>query len=508
MTQAISGTGCSRSVTITRSLDLIVLGILTYAVLASGVLREWAYPFGQNIYDEYFHAILDGHLDLPARVAQLEGHYSPDGVAYIYHGLAPLITRFVFGWAWPFESFSLAPLSVWIWACIGSFCYNLAFVTVAAPHLEQLGERGVRLSRYLSLATWFCSPGIYLTASTAIYHEPVVLTYAATGVFVLVWAQAVFGDWPVWRTAIPSALIAAIALHGRPNVAIGLYLATVLVLLLLAKTSLRTHWLRIGLALLILGLSGIGYLTLNTARFGSPTHTHGSFLKSNMQYGYVFWGVEKENSARASAFTEHGRFNARRIPYNFTIHMFDLPETRLDLKAPRDRLREIAQRILAPDLGFIRSAKPFVGMVWLWPLWLMFAVYAVTAQRKFWFRMAIPLAGGLATTLVTLSYGTVALRYKTDMWPLLSLLVLLGLFAFTKKVARNPGSFAPKWAAGACLVFGLFLTWSMATGFITYQTGTRYTPVWSDEQCEFFTGKKNFSREDAARICSPPRIGG
>ncbi len=497
------------TVPLSRSWDIVLIGLVVYGLLACGLMQGTAvYPYGQNLYDEYFLAILDGHLDLPPRVAQVEGHYTPDGVAYLYHGVGPLIPRFIFGWIWPFQTWSLAPLSIWIWTGLGTLCLHAALLKASGRNLGRLGAHGLQLSRFLAIAIWFGGPGILLAASTSFYHEPVALAYAATGCFVLIWAHFAFGNWPLWQLALPSALIAAVALHARPNVAIGLYLTTVLLVLCLARPSLRRHWPRMGLALAILAVSGFGFLALNSARFGSLTQTHGSFSKSETQYGFVFWGAEDPDSERATAFTEHGKFNVRRVPHNFLIYTFDLPKLGTYLDGAREQLHTFAGDVLAGNLGFIRIEQPYAGLIFLWPMWLLFMVFAPRADGGTWRKMALPLAGTAATAALTLSYGTVTLRYRADLWPLIILLALVGLSALLPRYAADPGNRPLKWGIAGCFFLGLLVSAHCVSQLRFFQTGPQLKPSWNLEECAYLTGIKNFSQADTDRICRPPRIGG
>ena len=64
-----------------------------------------------EIYDLYCFAMLDERINLPSRTIRFEGWYTADGAGYSYHGIAPLLPRVVFGWAWP---------SIWFWAVLGA----------------------------------------------------------------------------------------------------------------------------------------------------------------------------------------------------------------------------------------------------------------------------------------------------------------------------------------------------------------------------------------------------
>ena len=95
------------------------LGVFIYGLLAFGIWPHHDFPlFGANIYDRYYLAMLEGRFDLPATVLRYEGHYAPDGTGYLYHGVAPLLTRFALpGWfhwtGYPLRHFPSGSGPVW-----------------------------------------------------------------------------------------------------------------------------------------------------------------------------------------------------------------------------------------------------------------------------------------------------------------------------------------------------------------------------------------------------------
>jgi len=106
---------------------IALCGAALYALLLLQSTRMGLAPFGYEFYDQVWLALLDGRLDLPARVLRLEGHYTPDGTAYFYHGLAPLVTRALLDPFLQIGQVSLSPFSggrVCSWRAITHFTTN------------------------------------------------------------------------------------------------------------------------------------------------------------------------------------------------------------------------------------------------------------------------------------------------------------------------------------------------------------------------------------------------
>ncbi len=444
------------------SLAIAALGALAYAVLAMVVAplaaRE---PFGVDIYDYYYLAILDGRLDVPARILRYEGHYAPDGTGYLYHGLAPLLTRFLAGWALPLPQISMAYLSIWIWTVAGTACYHAALIRLAGDAWPDRGRWRTAWAAALAAGVWFASPGLLLAAAPSLYHEASAVAYAMAGAFVLTWVVGAPRGRAWGWTLAGLALCAGIALHARPNVAVGLYLGAVIAAGLALWGDGRRAIGPALVAMAVLGAAGTGYLGLNALRFGSVAQVHGSYEESSLRYGTVYWGIEEADSPRASAFVEHGRFNPSRILPNAGLYTFDMPE-RSVLAAPAAAIMS-AYRGATADLGFIRVERPRMGMAWLWTGWLALCAAAPFA-RGVPPHMAGVLAATGAAAVLTLSYGTVTLRYRFDLWPAIAVLGAIGVYAVAPRLARAGGAILPA-ALGAAIAVGVFVSGATALAY-------------------------------------------
>ena len=173
-----------------------LLGTLCYAGLSFGVLFPAEYPhFGSDIYNAYYYRLRDGGFDLPARLLRYEGHYTADGTGLLYHGVAPLLTRVLLAPFVALNQFPTAAFSIWLWSVVGTGFYHLAAFQVSRKFSADVeGAAPLLWSVVLGLGIWFSGPGLFLSANTSLFHDPVSITYAATGLFTFLMMRCIFFD--------------------------------------------------------------------------------------------------------------------------------------------------------------------------------------------------------------------------------------------------------------------------------------------------------------------------
>lgn len=478
------------------------LGAFAYGLLAFGIWPGHDFQlFGINIYDRYYLALLEGRFDLPATVLRYEGHYAPDGTGYLYHGVAPLLTRFVLGWLVPLDRISLAPFSVWFWACLGSLLYHKLFHDLTIRHWPQAKETRF-WSLLLSALVWLATPGLLIPVNPALFHEPIAVGYAASAGLLYAFTRWRFlgGSWVF--AVVAMAAWAALSLHARPNLAIGLYAATVLMCLGMLFEHRRKALLSVVVAFSILGASGLGYLALNKIKFGAVGATHGSFSEGGVQYGPVFWGLEDENSERARAFAMHGKFNIRRIPSNLAVYALDPPPAFGE--TPVAMMNALHEKAMAGGLGFIRLESPRIGFVYLWLPWLAM-IAAALSMRSGWHSMksGIPVLAGTAISAgLTLSYATIALRYRFDLWPFIAALAIV---TYPVIVPRLTTGLADGRRIIAIIVLVFSIDMALVTA-VSYSQSFREEPggffaPWSAETCRERAMAKSLSTDRVDIVC-------
>ncbi|MEL6196962.1 MAG: hypothetical protein AAFT19_03860, partial [Pseudomonadota bacterium] len=157
-------------------------------------------------------------------------------------------------------------------------------------------------------------------------------------------------------------------------------------------------------------------------RSGSPFITHGSLGPGTaLQYGHGFLGIEAPDDPRVQAWEEHGPIHPGRVPSNLFVYLFALPGAAFDLAI------DPIQSVLRTGLGHTRIELPRMGAAFLWVPWFVLA--ALGARHVFAARPgtpASPVAGAImlctfaAIALFTLSYMTITMRYRVELWPILA----------------------------------------------------------------------------------------
>lgn len=478
------------------ALFLAALGAALYGlIITDTVFAGSPRAFGGqyfDIYNQYFLALRDGRFDLPMQVLRNEGHYTPDGAGYVYHGIGPLITRAALGWAVDLNTTPLIGLSIWLWAVVGSAFYHLTAHQVYAKYANLETNFSYIWPVLIGAAAWLASPGILLVANRALTHETITLGYALTaGTLWLFLRVVLLGARPL-PALIAMSVLAGLCVHARPNVALGLYGAIALLgLWTLWQVRLRAVLPGIAVATILIG-SGLGFLQLNDAKFGEGGHIHGGFEEGDLQYGSTYWGLEPVDSPRAQAFIEHGRFNAARIPANLTLYLVDPPGTPL-----QNASRAWFERATA-HLGHIRDEWA-PGIVWLWAPWVLFALLGLTrhatgpSQTRH-IPALILIAATSAMALLMASYGTHTVRYRTELWPLIASLGMIGL---AHLAPMRPA----RWQTGLLIGAVIF---SAAIGLRTagqYRTAYFKDFEWPQATCAKMVSNKGFSQDRIPDLC-------
>lgn len=489
-----------------RSLSFGIMGagMIWLALVAWFLTMRSPYPFhGYEIYDLYYFAILEGRLDLPPRTIRFEGWYTADGTSFPYNGVAPLLTRFVLGWVWPFETFSMSGPSIWFWAVVGTIGYHVALTSLASR--AGLRERRHNAVLCLCAGLWLAGPALLLIANRSFYHEPIAVTFGMTGLFVAVWVR-----WACERITLAKAvalmgLLAAIAFHGRPNLAIALYAATALAICWGLWRHRAAFLLPAMISGALLGAGIGGYLALNEARLGSIAGVDGNYERV---YGFRFWGTEDSNSERAEAFETYGRFNVLRVLPNLALYITDVPTTGASaaVTTVSDMIYDTYRNVTEPILGFIRIEHPRVGMLIMWPVWLYLSLIGLWALRRD--PPIAVLAGCMMLAFgLTLAYGTVTLRYRLDLWPLLGLLALVGAVRVlaSSRTRLQQGIIAVLLGIGGVGSLGASVQYQ---GMFRDDPDHPHLRPWTYEVCADLAQAKGFDGDDLARICRTPALSG
>jgi hypothetical protein len=485
----------------TVALAVALTGAALMAAIASGAIYPvpWHYV-GSHLYDLYAQALFVEHRwDLPMRDLKYEGHFTADGTGYLYYGLAPLVTRLFF---MPFVELPttwISSFSIWLWAVVGNAAYHRAFWLALANGAGGAHKINGWASALLACAVWFAAPGMIMSATGAVFDEPIAMTYALAGGFVLLIAKVSFGHMALERAVLPMALLAGITVHARPHLAVGLYLAVCLVCLAIVLRGGWPRWRRAIGAMAVLGAFGLALIAANVVRFGNPATVHGGFGKEDVQYSSIFWGLEKRSDVRARAFNDFGQFSPGRIVPNAMIYIAQ-PPSNLGFDRWVEGIEDVHDSLL-PDGDHVGNAEPRVGVLYLWPAFVLLMVVGLF-QRATWRTPAVAgLAGASAATLLIWSYLTITLRYHVDLWPLIAIPALFGLSAIASKaVADRRQERSWRQVMMVLATLGLFVTMNKSAHVRAMHIDRE--GMWSQQFCMDLAAEKGFEPLRAQEICA------
>lgn len=475
------------------SIAIAAAGVLTYSYLMFFVQGgDGNNHFGTFIYNYYFLSIIEGRLDIPLQVATFEGHYNSTGQAFVYHGIGPLITRAL---AYPFIDLtetSLAPATVWIFSVAGTFAYHLLFLRVLSRFGPKSERHRIYYSALLGLMIWFASPGIFLIVNDSIYHEPVVMCYFAVAGFMLLFSGPALSDDEWQPILVPLAIFAGIAVLTRPHVAIGLYIAVLLILLVVTRKNGRRVLPHVFATIFVLLLFGGSQFILNELRFGNIFRMHGSMHRDSIEYGLIYFGFEDVNSPRNLAFVEHGRFNIARIFPNSLMYLLDARFTALTtLTDSYNFWLQNGFMRLTQGLGFIRHEPPYIGMVFLWLPWFFIIIATVGLKRVSIRRWWIVILATVTAALFTLAYGTITFRYRTDIWPLIAAISVTYLPRhWSSSEKREIRTNATIFVSIIATAFSLSISGILISSYPNSFKGHESNIGWSQETCATLVAQK------------------
>jgi hypothetical protein len=157
-------------------------------------------------------------------------------------------------------------------------------------------------------------------------------------------------------------------------------------------------------------------MQLNALRFGDPLTVDGSIrAEEDVVYGFLYWGVEQADSIRFVATAEEGRFHPGRIFSNVFSYVL----------APNVAAAAAGQSVLL-GTSYVRLERPMVPLALIWTLWLGLALRGVAGGGLPRTPLGVMFLATLPAALLILSYPTVTMRYRVELWPVLFVLAASG----------------------------------------------------------------------------------
>ncbi|MBI1300809.1 MAG: hypothetical protein GC137_04030 [Alphaproteobacteria bacterium] len=368
------------------------------------------------MYNYMFLSLLEGRTDVPYQAVGLEGFYREDGLVFAYFGYFPALMRAFF---YPFvdlKTVSVSRATIVIPLILaGLLAHYLVYFIAAKVGANE--DASKRLCIVLgALAIWFCSPITFLVANSIAYHEAFAYSFFIMIVYFYIVARyLLFSEDKKFFAFLMLALLSGCLLHLRPHVALIMYTSTCFTMLyfLIKPKPTVAGFVFDGVRycsvpFIIMFVSGILFLYVNYIRWGDM------FTTINFErMGYVLF-VEGM-SDRFKSFVQMGPFHIRRFIPNALYHHFAFPD-----------IHALLADIL--NAGKIRLEAPKASSVYMWAFWyiIMFLIVPKSWLGKItWNKynfLFLNLAISTALIFIAINcFGTVTLRYKTELWYLLFL---------------------------------------------------------------------------------------
>jgi hypothetical protein len=449
------------------SLGAALAAVVFLLVVLDGQSTLLRSGVGTGFYDAQAHSLLDGHWDVPAQEAGIEG-LRVDGKTYLYFGPLPSLLRLPVAVVTDGLDGELTQLSMLL--AVGvllTFTVRLAWrlrPLVRGPAPVTRGECWAVGGTVFAIGAG--SVLVFLAGHLSVYHEAELWGAAMTiAAFDLVLAFVIA---PTNRALVLATALATLALLTRASVGAGPLAA--LGLLLLATT---TGWTRrfAGLAddvdlrrfgpklAIAVAIPLVFYAYVNYAKFGSLL----SVPWDRQVYAQSGWQKQVVDSNGGSFFS---------LKY--------LPSTALQyLRPDAIRFDELVPWVRFPGRpnvigrAFFAGREPTSSIPASMPAMAVLAIVgAVGIVRppasggRTLAAVRVPVLGALAGAFVTLTIGYIAQRYLADFLPLLILLALVGFHVLVRWAGARR---ARAWAAGAVLgVLALGSLWANAGLAVLY----------------------------------------
>lgn len=411
---------------------LIISGIYYLWLLSNGTLRL----FEPELYDNVFNTMLVNlfHWDFTvSREAIGSEAFTRNGNTYSYFGIFPAIIRI---FVLPFASVlgaHLARVSCLI-AMLLFLMFQLRALRICQDCLPYPNRSRV-LFWVMIVAIVLSGPQIYLLGSSWVFHEPVFWAAAMGAAFNLIVLRCALGDEnPSHLDLILLALIAGLAINTRPSVGLALYLGTALltvrtIVLTYRKTTatrpttgaqgLIVDWVRsirdarAYLPTMMLIIFAVVAGTVNANRWGHP------FTFADFRY----YDFAHRQPYRLEMIRTYGELNISRIWVSALYYVSGIPYLLKNLPPFAQYLQAHFDGLEAPPIsGLVTNPLSIVlAGVGLYRLCIKPDLSPESTSI-----LRLTLIGHSFAIILVLSAMYLALRYRFDFAPFMTLAAFIG----------------------------------------------------------------------------------
>jgi hypothetical protein len=408
-------------------------------LLSNGSFQLFAPEMLDRAFDNMLLHLLHGEFTIDREAIDFEA-FTRDGKTYAYFGVFPALLRLV---AMPFTDIAQAELARL--SCLTAVVIFVALqlqMLLIVHHSLPAESRRPELLAVMVAATLLSGPQLYILGSSWIYHEPILWSAAMAAAFNLVIVRAAFSAGSLRGSELVLlAALAGLTINTRPSVGVALYLGTILLVA-------WTMWCR-GSApdrrarafsskearpimtvlppIAMLGLAAVAVGVINFERWGNP-FTFADFRLYDWLHRHAEF---------ADALRNYGEFDVGRVWIGALYYATGIPFMLKAAPPFAEFLHARYQGIEAPPV------IPFLTN----PITVLLA--GVGLYRLLW-RPELParslamlrfvLVGHASTVLLILAAMYLALRYRFDFAPFMTLAALIGYrsLSITAAGAQEP----------------------------------------------------------------------